>query len=154
MVVTERGRAAVPPTTARTSATRGHTNMLTLNPEIVCQVIDRARQFQAREGLDLFSKSEDLEEDVETTSDLAEYEGDLTYEELRAQIADLEPDQQVELVATMWLGRGDYEVEEWPSLLDEAKSSWTERTAEYLIGTPLVADYLQEGLVLLGYSCD
>ena len=53
----------------------------------------------------------------------------------------------------MWLGRGDFGVEEWESALQQAREAWTPRTADYLIGTPLVADYLEEGLSELGYSC-
>ncbi len=46
----------------------------------------------------------------------------------------------------MWLGRGDYSLEEWQSALERAGESWNERSAEYLIRTPLLADYLSEGL--------
>ena len=44
------------------------------------------------------------------------------------------------------LGRGDYAVGEWASALALARERWTEHAAEYLIGTPLLADYLTEGL--------
>ncbi len=54
----------------------------------------------------------------------------------------------------MWLGRGDFDIEEWGTALAEARSNRNARTASYLLGTPLVADYLQEGLSLHGYSCD
>ena len=46
----------------------------------------------------------------------------------------------------MWLGRGDYTLDEWDKALTDAGDSWNPRTAEYLIGTPLLADYLTEGL--------
>jgi hypothetical protein len=49
-------------------------------------------------------------------------------------------------VALMWIGRGDFEIDEWDDALERAQDSWNARTAEYLIGTPLVADYLAEGL--------
>jgi hypothetical protein len=50
------------------------------------------------------------------------------------------------LVALMWVGRGDYSLEEWDEALKFAEETWTERTAEYLVGTPLLADFLAEGL--------
>ena len=50
------------------------------------------------------------------------------------------------MVALMWVGRGDFAAEEWDSARAEAADRWTPRTAEYLLGTPLVADYLSEGL--------
>jgi hypothetical protein len=77
---------------------------------------------------------------------------DPAYAELKATIDDLEPDQQVSLVSLMWLGRGDYAVDEWARALADARGSWNERTADYLIGTPLLADYLREGLDQLGYA--
>ena len=50
------------------------------------------------------------------------------------------------LVALMWVGRGDYLLGEWEEALEYAEEAWTEHTAEYLIGTPLLADYLAEAL--------
>jgi hypothetical protein len=37
---------------------------------------------------------------------------------------------------------------------DEAAQAHNERTADYLLGTPLVGDFLEEGLSMLGYSCE
>jgi len=63
-----------------------------------------------------------------------------------AAIEDLEPDKQAELVALMWIGRGDMEPEEW----EEAKELAAERhegaTATYLLTHPHVADYIEEGV--------
>jgi hypothetical protein len=50
----------------------------------------------------------------------------------------------------MWVGRGDYRAEEWHRALADARDRWNERTAEYLIETPLLSDYLSEGLDRLG----
>lgn len=127
--------------------------MLEVNPETICFIIDRAHEFHAKEQVVIpeqpGSPSEDWALQV-----LADHEDDPTYLELKTGIDDLEPDQQETLVALMWLGRGDYEVDEWESALQAAHESHNERTAEYLIATPLVADYLAEGLSLLGYSCE
>jgi len=62
----------------------------------------------------------------------------------------VEPDQQVDLITLMWVGRGDYRAEEWQRALADARDRWNERTAEYLIETPLLSDYLSEGLDRLG----
>ncbi len=43
---------------------------------------------------------------------------------------------------------------QWDEAYAEAKERWTPHTADYLISTPLVADYLEEGLSLFGYSQD
>lgn len=127
--------------------------MLELNPEIVCLIVARAREFQAKEEVVLpdepFNPSDDW-----ALQTLADHLDDLTYREVTAAIDDLEPDQQVTLVALMWLGRGDFDTEEWDAAVAQALDQANDRTAEYLLATPLVADYLEEGLDLLGYSCE
>lgn len=127
--------------------------MLDLNPEIVCGIIIRAQEFHAKEGIVYPDEPTDDAEDW-ARQILEDHEDDQTLQELNNVIAELEPDQQVSLVALMWLGRGDFGAEEWESALTQARQRWTPRTAEYLIGTPLVADYLAEGLSQLGYSCE
>ncbi len=127
--------------------------MLDINPEIVCCIIEKSREFQAKEEVvipeGLHSPGDDWALQV-----LADHAGDLTYLEVTNLITDLEPIQQVTLVALMWLGRGDFELDEWESAIEQAKDSWTERTAEYLLATPLVSDYLTDGLDQLGHSCN
>ena len=59
---------------------------------------------------------------------------------------------RVELLALTWLGRGDYSKEDWREALKEARRIHDEKETDYLIGTPLLADYLEEGLSQLGYS--
>lgn len=113
--------------------------MLDLNPETVRFIIDKAHEFQGGELTDA--------QDSDGWRDPAVLE-------LRATIEDLEPDQQISLVSLMWLGRGDYSLNEWETALAEARASWNERTADYLIGTPLLADYLSEGLDQIGQSED
>lgn len=127
--------------------------MLNLNPEIVCALIERAREFHAKEGVAIpeenTSSSGNLAADV-----LADHQGDPTFQEFKTAVEDLEPDQQVALVALMWVGRGDFDAGEWNSAFRQAGEEWTPHTAEYLLTTPLVADYLEEGLAALGYSCE
>lgn len=122
-----------------------------LNPDTVRFIIDKAREFHVKEEVTIpeapLSPSDDWARQI-----LADHADDPSYEEVKTTVDDLEPDQQVTLVALMWLGRGDYAAEEWDSAIENAQDSWNERTAEYLLGTPLVADYLSEGLDALGYN--
>jgi hypothetical protein len=78
---------------------------------------------------------------------------DLTLTEVRAFIAALSDDEQTDLVALMWLGRGDGTLDDWGDLLDEAQQQHNNRTASYLLGEPLLSDYLEEGLSQFGLSC-
>jgi hypothetical protein len=127
--------------------------VLDLNPETVCFLISRARTFHTKEEVVMPDMPDNPSEDWAREA-LADHMEDPTLQEFKATIDDLEPDQQQTVVALMWLGRGDYGVEEWPEALEEARDRWTEETAEYLISHPQLADELLEGLVLLGYECD
>ena len=69
-------------------------------------------------------------------------------------INSLSEDEQIDLAALMWLGRDDYSARDWPTVPEEAARAHNERTANYLLGTPLLADFLEEGLSLLGRSCE
>jgi len=112
---------------------------MSVSTDIVRFIIDKAHEFQMlRDG------------SADDSVDGPNY----VFTELHTTIDDLEPDQQVNVVGLMWLGRGDYSPEDWDKALADAGASWNERTAEYLIGTPLLADYLEEGLERLGFSAE
>lgn len=128
--------------------------MLNINPDIVCLIIGKAQQFHAKEEVVIPEDSPLSPSDDWSLQVLADHSEDPVYEELKASIDDLEPEQQIELVALMWTGRGDFDASEWKDAVKEATDEWTPRTADYLIATPLVADYLEEGLNQLDYGCD
>jgi uncharacterized protein DUF3775 len=127
--------------------------MIDVNPDTVASLIDKARIFHGKGGSlipdDNTSSSGNIAADM-----LTEQEDDQTFQEFKIAVDDLEPDQQTELIALMWIGRGDFDAGEWDVALEQAREEWTPRTAEYLLSTPMVADYLREGLAALGYSTD
>lgn len=124
-----------------------------LNMEIVREIIERAREFQAKEGVVFPENPEELSED-DFMQILADHENDLTYTEVKQAINGLEKDQQIMLVAIMYLGRGDFSLEEWDDCVVEATDGWTNHTAEYLLSKPQIADFLENGLELLGYGSE
>ena len=126
--------------------------MLDLNPEIVCNIITKARVIGIED--DLMPEEPTNPGDFDWTGALADYQSDLTYVELKSLINDLEPDQQITLTALMYIGRGDYDLEEWSLACDEARKIPLESRADYLIAKPLLADYLEEALAKFGYSCE
>lgn len=128
--------------------------MIELNPENVRFIIQKSREFQVDHEADDVESPADLEDLDALEAHDADLDEELADDELVAAIDDLEPDQQIELVALMWLGRGDYDIEQWGETLADARAAWNGRTADYLLGTPLVADYLEEGLSLHGYELD
>jgi hypothetical protein len=58
------------------------------------------------------------------------------------------------LLALMWLGRGDYDADSWPEALREARDSTIASVTDYLVGTPLLGDFLEEGASALGLSLE
>lgn len=126
--------------------------MLLINPDIVCSIIDKTREFHAKEGVVIPETRSSESSDADWAYQvLADHRSDLTFLELKAEIESLEPDQQATLVALMWLGRGDYDVSEWKTALKDARNRKSGPTSEYLISTPMISDYLEEGLDLLRY---
>ncbi|MGE0388488.1 MAG: DUF3775 domain-containing protein [Gammaproteobacteria bacterium] len=120
--------------------------MLNVNPETVTGIIDRAREFHAKESVVIPQTAGSYSEDWAMQT-LANHRDDATFQEARLAIAALDADQQAELVALMWIGRGDFGADEWAQALAEALARANSRTADYLLGTPLVAIYLEEGLL-------
>lgn len=127
--------------------------MLTLPLETLAYIIIKAREYGAQLPIvdeDSESKpADDAERDVlEADSDNPFYQG------LVAAINSLSDLQRIELLALAWLGRGDYGREEWRAALAEARRVHDAKETDYLVGTPLLAEYLEEGLSQLGYSIE
>jgi hypothetical protein len=122
--------------------------MLGINPEKVRQVIVEARMFDAKEeDSDPDSGSngaDDMMADV--LEDTGNPQNDAIYQELTEFIRSLDEEEQVNLVALAWLGRGTYSIGEWDDALSEARRAHNKRTAEYLTSLPMLGDYLEEGL--------
>jgi hypothetical protein len=129
--------------------------MLNVRPETICFIIAKAREFQAKEEVVIpeipSSPTEDWALQV-----LADHVDDFSLQEIRETVEDLDPDQQAELIALMWLGRGDYSIEEWDTAAEDALAHYEDHgnTTEYLLAHPMVSDDLEEGLIAHGYSCE
>ncbi|WP_435605491.1 DUF3775 domain-containing protein [Pseudomonas knackmussii] len=125
--------------------------MLDVNPDTVRRLIELARAFHAKEEV-VIPEEPDSPSDDWALQSLADHAGDEVFEEFRSIVEDLEPDQQQQVVALFWLGRGDADPLDWQALLRQARDSWNRRTAEYLIVHPFLAEHLTDGLEALGYS--
>ncbi len=66
----------------------------------------------------------------------------------------MDDDEKAELVALTWTGRGDYSAREWRVAVAEARSRREVETSVYLLGIPLLAGYLDDGLAEFDLSCD
>lgn len=128
-------------------------SLLEISLETVCRLIELAREFHAQEQVVIPEQPDNPSGDWAQQL-LAAHAGDVTLQEFRADVRDLEPDQQNQLVALLWLGRGDYALDEWDDAVAYAADNASPTTADYLIAHPQLPDYLIEGLAQHGYSCD
>ncbi len=125
---------------------------LTISPEKVAFLIEKAREFDVKEGnSDPDSGSNGADDEM---IDVLEDNGrDPVQQELTGFIDALTEDEQVDLVALMRLGRGDGTIEEWKELRREAaEGRGAGPTASYLLGEPMLGDLLAEGLGEFGVS--
>lgn len=127
--------------------------ILTISPEKVCFVIIKAKEYGAKDQVTEVDPGSNPSDDKDV-SVLEDHEDDPVVEELTSFINSLSEDEQIDLVTLAWLGRDDYSANDWTTVREEATRAHNQRTAEYLLGTPLVGDYLEEGLSMLGYSCE
>jgi hypothetical protein len=126
---------------------------LTISPEKVCFIIMKAREFDAKDEVTEPDPGSNPADDMDVEV-LEEHEDDPVVEELTSLIGSLSEDEQIDLVALAWLGRDDYQASDWASVREEAAQAHNRRTAEYLLGIPQLGDFLEEGLSMLGYSCE
>lgn len=121
-------------------------------PEQVCFIIVKAREFDAKDVLTDPEESSNASDDgmVEVLED---HPDDPVRQEIVEFVRALSQDAQIDLVTLARLGRGDAEREDWDDLRAEAAAQHNNRTASYLLGMPLLADFLEEGLDQFGQSC-
>ncbi len=129
--------------------------MLSISPEKLAFIVEKAREFDA----EVPPPDQDYEEGSDAVDDddrevLLDTPDNPTAQELRDAIDGLNVDEREELLALMWLGRGDYDAKSWAEALRQARDTQSSTEAEYLMGTPLLGDYLEEGAEALGLSLE
>jgi hypothetical protein len=123
-----------------------------INPDKVCFVIAKARELEAED--------EGVESDASNATDdgfvsiLSEKGYGPTHQEVAAFINALDDDEKAELVALAWTGRGDFSAREWRVAVAEARARREGAVSTYLLGIPMLAEYLEDGLAEFGISCD
>ena len=126
---------------------------LSISSEKVCFIVIKAREFDAKDIVTDPGDSSNASDDG-MRSVLEDHRNDPVVQELTSYIDALTEDEQIDLVALAWLGRGDGELRDWQELRGEAERAHNERTAAYLLGMPLLPDHLEEGLSMFGKSCE
>ena len=130
---------------------------LRISTEKVCGFIEAARE--------LAGKVPSTAGDRTTTGDdsglvtLEEPEGlgedeDARRREIVEFVAGLNVEEQADLLALIWLGRGDYDLAEWDDAVAEAEARIAARDPDYMIGDAALPQYLGDGLEAFGRTCD
>ncbi|MDQ7250480.1 DUF3775 domain-containing protein [Dongia sedimenti] len=125
---------------------------LSIDPETVCFLIIKAREFDVKVDPDDPDSGSNPTDDKEIDI-LENRRSDPTYAELAGTLEALNDDQLSDLVALTWIGRGDYAKNDWAEAKAQARLNSSKTTADYLLGTPLLGDFLENGFTELGYSC-
>ena len=126
---------------------------LQISPEKVCFIVIKAREFDVKDAVTEPDPGSNPSDD-KMASVLEDHADDPVMQELLSFMGDMSEDEQIDLVALAWLGRGDYTAEDWPTVRAEAADAHNDNTPGYLLGMPMLGDFLEEGLGLLGYSCE
>jgi len=124
---------------------------LSISPEKAFFIAAKARQFDVKDGLTDPGSGSNASDDG-MRSVLEDRTDDPVRAELTSFIHDLNEDEQIDLVALTWLGRGDGDIENWDEIRAEAARAHNTRTARYLLGMPMLADHLEEALSKFGRS--
>jgi hypothetical protein len=126
---------------------------LSISSEKVCFIVAKAREFEAKDLVTVPDDASNPSDDrmVEVLEDRPD---DPVFQELQSFIGAMSEDEQIDLVALAWLGRGDAGVEGWQELRNEAARAHNRRTASYLLTMPLIPNYLEDALAEFGLSCE
>ena len=125
---------------------------LSISSEKVCFLIVKAREF------DVQDVDTELEDGANASDDhmidvLEENADNPVEQEVRIFVAEMDEDEKADLVGLLRLGRGDGTMEDWQAMRAEGMREHAGNVAAYLLGEPLLGDYLEEGLSQFGMSC-
>jgi hypothetical protein len=129
------------------SAQTPDTPDLDISTDKLAFIIEKAREFDVKEG-DADPNSGSNPTDDGSTDILEDKGGDPTREELAGAIRALNDDERADLIALAWLGRGTYDLSEWSEAVSTARSEHGRDAIRYLMGLPLLGDYLEDGAAL------
>jgi len=127
--------------------------MLGISTEKISYIIAKAREWDVKtepwEDADPHGVS-----DYDANAILEDISEDATRTELSEFIGGLNEDEKARLVALVWVGRGTYAPEEFEEAVRVAASESVNPAEDYLLGIPLLPDFLEEGLDKMNVSLE
>ena len=112
---------------ARETLMPDNTPDLSISTEKLCFIISKARQFDVKDVVTDPDDSSNASDDA-MISVLEDHRDDPVMQEIAAVIFAMSEDEQIDLVALVWLGRGDGTLEDWADLRAEAARAHNKRT--------------------------
>ena len=118
---------------------------LTINYDTAFSILLKAREFDVK--VDQTDPDSASNPSDDNSVDALEFgSSDATQDELVSAINDLNDDEQRDLIALIWVGRGDFTLDEWAEARRSAGDIGRERAPRYVSGIPLVSDFIEDGL--------
>jgi hypothetical protein len=128
--------------------------MLEIRLETLAYIIAKAREFDAGVPVEPDAATGSDAPDNDEREVLLDTSDNPTEQELRDAIDGRGVVERQELLALMWVGRGDYDAGSWSGALRQVEDTADANLTGYLVGTPLLGDYLEEGASALGLSLE
>lgn len=126
---------------------------LTLSPDTACFILLKAREFDAK--VDEVDPDEASNPSDDRAIDVLEFNpDDVVEDEIAAAVEALNEDEKLDLLALVWIGRGEFDISEWRAAREAARRVDPERLAAYIAQHPTISDDLEEALGQLGVSLD
>ena len=126
---------------------------LRISSEKVCALIEAAREIA---GIvpSTAGDSTTTGDDSRLTTIEGDPDNDVRRREAVEFIAGLNVEEQTDLLALIWLGRGDYQLDDWEAALAEAEARLAARDPDFMLGDAALPEYLGDGLEAFGFACD
>lgn len=132
---------------------------LTIDPDVAFRIAELAQTYQA-EGLMPVEEDDVVDSDpgddpipdVDAIVEEAENpREDVLDDELEGLIGGLNIDAKHDLLALIWVGRGDFEASEWSAARKAAREAEPFNLLDYIEELPAGSDYIESALEALGY---
>lgn len=118
---------------------------MNISEQTVRKLILRARAYDSKEQIEDFERDPDSEE-TDAVETLQTGDMDPIRTEIEDWIDSLDEEAQSELVGLYWIGRGDYDGPDFAAAVKAADDRHSGSTSTYLLGVPMLGDYLELGL--------
>jgi hypothetical protein len=124
---------------------------LRINPDKVCGFLEAARELAGRVPGTTGDKTTTGDDSPLTF--MEQSDDDPTRLQMIEFVDGLNVAEQADLLALIYLGRGDFSLAEWDDAVREASDRIDARDADFMIGDRALPDYLAEALDAFGKTC-